>query len=99
MESTLRSWNRQRGFYYQHLLFSVARGASPPPSTPRILVPPRPAGVDTSEAELEKARQTYPRVPFRQLDAFDIAGLLALRREHAFNKIFLDVNGSRDAGG
>jgi hypothetical protein len=30
------------------------------------------------------------------MDAFDVKSLLALRETHKFNKIFLDVNGSRD---
>jgi hypothetical protein len=32
----------------------------------------------------------------RLVDAFDIAALKALRAKHRFNKIFLDINGSRD---
>lgn len=46
-------------------------------------------------------RQTVdggPRLfcPVRCADAFDIAALKALRNKHRFNKIFLDINGSRD---
>lgn len=57
---------------------------------------PELSGVDLSETELEKARDKYPELEFHHIDAFDIGKLLALRNKHPFNKIFLDINGSRD---
>ena len=52
--------------------------------------------MDTSEAELEKARASFPELTFLLMDAFDIGALCALREKYPFNKILLDVNGSRD---
>ena len=57
---------------------------------------PSSPGVDLSETELDKARDKFPELEFHRIDAFDIGKLLALRRKHNFNKIFLDINGSRD---
>jgi SAM-dependent methyltransferase len=61
-------------------------------------------GIDMSEPCLSLARERHAesaRLSFHRVDAFDIAALCALRDSlpeggAKFNKIFLDVNGSRD---
>jgi len=60
-------------------------------------------GIDQTRAEIEIAKKRF-RVPgkveFEVMDAFDMAAVLQLQKRigRKFNKVFIDINGSRDIG-
>eukprot|EP01026_Neomeris_dumetosa_P046724 TRINITY_DN39870_c0_g1_i1.p3 TRINITY_DN39870_c0_g1~~TRINITY_DN39870_c0_g1_i1.p3 ORF type:complete len:155 (-),score=8.27 TRINITY_DN39870_c0_g1_i1:260-724(-) len=51
-------------------------------------------GVDKSEFQYLQAKQRFPDIDFLNIDAFDVSTILALDKR--FNKVFIDVSGSRD---
>eukprot|EP01025_Chloroclados_australasicus_P037970 TRINITY_DN38849_c0_g1_i1.p2 TRINITY_DN38849_c0_g1~~TRINITY_DN38849_c0_g1_i1.p2 ORF type:complete len:151 (-),score=1.14 TRINITY_DN38849_c0_g1_i1:57-509(-) len=51
-------------------------------------------GLDKSLFQYQRAQERFPLVRFENIDAFDISSVLALG--YKFNKIFIDVSGSRD---
>jgi len=53
-------------------------------------------GVDKSDFQLEASRKRFPLIRFESMDAFDMSAARALG--HRFNKILVDVSGSRGVG-
>jgi len=50
-------------------------------------------GIDLSEKVIALARERYPEIRFEVLNALDLS---AVRKLGYFNKIFVDINGSRE---
>ena len=60
-------------------------------------------GIDQTAAEIAIANKRFRipgKVEFEVMDAFDMAAVLRLQKKIGsnFNKVFIDINGSRDIG-
>ena len=60
-------------------------------------------GVDQTAAEIAIAKKRFAiegRVEFYEMDAFDMAAVIKLQKQisRRFNKVLIDINGSRDIG-
>jgi precorrin-6B methylase 2 len=60
-------------------------------------------GIDQTAAEIAIAKKRFAiegRVEFYEMDAFDMAAVIKLQKQisRRFNKVLIDINGSRDIG-
>ncbi|EKX45178.1 hypothetical protein GUITHDRAFT_108822 [Guillardia theta CCMP2712] len=60
-------------------------------------------GIDQTQAEIDIARKRFGQpghVEFEVMDAFDMPAVLRMQEKvgRKFNKVFIDINGSRDIG-